>query len=153
MTAASPRGWWCAALLGTVACSGRPALPDPSALTVELNRQFTASAVAWNRGDFDAFMDSYAADSLTTFVSGGHVNRGVEWIRQHYAASFAPGAARDSLRFEEFAVRPLAPTVALVTARYVLYRNGQTTSSGPFTLVMEQRGDGWRIVHDHTSSD
>ncbi|MFN8652069.1 MAG: hypothetical protein U0133_09230 [Gemmatimonadales bacterium] len=43
--------------------------------------------------------------------------------------------------------------MALVTARDVLYRNGQITSSGPFSLVVAQRRDGWRIVHEHTSSD
>jgi ketosteroid isomerase-like protein len=40
-----------------------------------------------------------------------------------------------------------------VTARYVLYRNGETIASGPFTLVMERRPDGWKILHDHTSPD
>ena len=81
------------------------------------------------------------------------MHRGYNWIRQHDAPRFAPGVSRDSLRFEEFDVRPLAATVALVTARYVLYRNGQTIASGPFTLVMERRSDGWKILHDHTSSD
>lgn len=47
----------------------------------------------------------------------------------------------------------LSPAVALVTARYVLHRDGRTTSSGPFTLVMERGPDGWKILHDHTSSD
>lgn len=32
-------------------------------------------------------------------------------------------------------------------------RDGRTTSSGSFTLVMERRPDGWKILHDHTSSD
>jgi len=86
-------------------------------------------------------------------VSDGHVQHGFGWIREHYAPRFAPGASRDSLRFEEFAARPLAPTVALITARFVLYRDGRTTASGPFTLVMERRSDGWKILHDHTSSD
>jgi ketosteroid isomerase-like protein len=47
----------------------------------------------------------------------------------------------------------LSPAVALVTARCVLHRDGRTTSSGPFTLVMERGPDGWKILHDHTSSD
>lgn len=32
-------------------------------------------------------------------------------------------------------------------------RDGRTTSSGSFTLVMERCPDGWKILHDHTSSD
>jgi uncharacterized protein (TIGR02246 family) len=122
-------------------------------LTGAISSQFARSAAAWNRGDLDAFVSDYAPDSATGFVSGGHVMRGYTWIREHYLPQFAPGASRDSLRFEEFDVRPLAATVALVTARYILYRGGQTASSGPFTLVMERRPDGWKILHDHTSSD
>jgi ketosteroid isomerase-like protein len=49
--------------------------------------------------------------------------------------------------------RPLSPTLALVTARYILKREGAISASGPFTLVMERRPDGWRILHDHSSSD
>jgi beta-aspartyl-peptidase (threonine type) len=143
------------ALIG--ACAAPPArltpLPDAALLTDTLVAQFGRSAEAWNRGDLNAFTSDYAPDPQTGFVSGGHVRRGYQWIRENYAPRFAPGARRDSLRFEEFNVRPLAPAVALVTARFILFRDGHTTASGPFTLVMERRPDGWKILHDHTSSD
>ncbi len=147
----------CFALMLLAACTapeGRPALlPESEALTDSMVAQFNRSADAWNRGDLDAFMSDYARDSLTGFVSGGRVNRGYDWIRQNYAPRFAPSASRDSLRFEAFSVRPLSPAVALVTARFVLHRDRRTTASGPFTLVMERRPDGWKILHDHTSND
>lgn len=126
---------------------------DPGRLSGSLHQQFLRSAQAWNRGDLDAFMSDYAPDSLPTIVDNGHVQRGFDFIRRRYAPSFAPGARRDSLRFEEFNVRPLSDGFALVTARYVLYANGRTSSSGPFTLLMQQRPEGWKILHDHTSSD
>ena len=75
------------------------------------------------------------------------------FIRGVYAPRFAPGGKRDSLHFEELEVRPLSATLALVTARFILQRNGAITSSGPFTLVMESRPEGWKILHDHSSSD
>lgn len=142
-------------LLALAACARPPAAPtpDPGELTPEIVAQFGRSADAWNRGDLEAFISDYAPDTLTTFVSGGHLRRGFTFIRQNYAPRFAPGAVRDSLRFEEFDVRRLSPTLALVTARFILYRAGATTASGPFTLVMERRPDGWKILHDHTSSD
>lgn len=148
---------WLLLLIHTGGCApaapATPARPDRAELTGAIRAQFARSADAWNRGDLDAFVSDYAPDSVTGFVSGGHVQRGYSWIREHYLPRFAAGASRDSLRFEEFDVRPLASTVALVTARYVLFRAGLTTSSGPFTLVMERRQDGWKILHDHTSSD
>jgi ketosteroid isomerase-like protein len=47
----------------------------------------------------------------------------------------------------------MGPAQALVTARFVPYRNGRTSASGPSTLVMGHRPDGWKILHDHASSD
>jgi uncharacterized protein (TIGR02246 family) len=145
------------ALALLVACSSPPPSPPPlqdrAALTSSFQEQFARSADAWNRGDLDAFLSDYAADGLTSFVSGGHLHQGMDFIRQHYAPRFAPGASRDSLRFEEFDVRPLSPTLSLVTARFILHNTEGTTASGPFTLVMERRSDGWKILHDHTSTD
>ena len=126
---------------------------DPGRLTDVLHAQFVAGADAWNRGDLQAFMTAYAVDTLTSYVDGRGPRYGFTWIRDHYAPAFQPGARRDSLRIEDFRARPLSPTLALVTARYVLYRDGTVTSSGPFTLVMEEQRDGWKILHDHTSSD
>jgi ketosteroid isomerase-like protein len=133
--------------------AGTPTPADAGALSRELEAQFARSAADWNRGDLEGFLSDYARDSLTSFVSRGHLMRGFDWIRSHYAPGFAPGAQRDSLRFEEFVVRPLSPTLALVNARFILARDGRTTASGPFTLVMERQSDGWKILHDHTSSD
>lgn len=130
----------------------RPA-PDAAALTRQFEVQFQRSAVAWNRGDLDAFVSDYAADTLPTFMAGGHLHRGHEWIREHYAPLFRPGARRDSLRFEEFHVRPLTDSLALITARFILFRADSVTASGPFTLLMQHQTQGWKILHDHSSSD
>ncbi|HEX2450626.1 MAG TPA: nuclear transport factor 2 family protein [Gemmatimonadales bacterium] len=128
--------------------------PEPRAdLVPVFTAQFHRSAADWNRGDLDGFMADYARDSLTGFVSAGRVERGYDWIRAHYAPRFREGARRDSLRFENVQARPLGRDFALVTARYVLARDGATVSSGPFTLVMQRQADGWKILHDHTSSD
>jgi ketosteroid isomerase-like protein len=66
---------------------------------------------------------------------------------------FAPGANRDSLRFESLRVRPLGANHALATARYVLRRGDSVTSSGPFTLILVRTAAGWKIIHDHTNAD
>jgi len=127
--------------------------PSPAELVPVFTAQFDRSAADWNRGDLDGFMADYARDSLTGFLSKGRIQRGYDWIREHYAPLFREGATRDSLRFENVEARPLGADFALVTARYVLHRGGATTSSGPFTLVMQRQPDGWKILHDHTSSD
>ncbi len=134
-----------------VACVAEP--PPPEDPTPTLDTMLRASADAWNRGDLDAFMSDYANDPTTGFVAGGRVQYGFDWIRSNYAPRFAPGARRDSLRFEHLAARALGHDYALATARYVLFRADSVTSGGPFTLVLRRGEDGWKIIHDQTGTD
>ena len=126
---------------------------DAAALTRELTTQLTRAATDWNRGDLNGFLSDYAPDSTTSFVDGRRSRHGIDFIRERYRPRFQPGARRDSLHFEEIEARPLGSSFALLTARFILERGGQITSSGPFTLVMQRLPQGWRILHDHTSSD
>ena len=146
--------------LSFVACQARgraTTAPTPrseqATLTKQMVAQFERAAADWNRGDLDGFLSDYARESTTTFVDGRRARHGFDFIRDNYTRWFAPNARRDSLHFEELEARRLSPTLALVTARFILERDGATTGSGPFTLVMEKRPDGWKILHDHSSSD
>lgn len=147
-------------VVGLAACRGSPrptTAPSPgsdsAALTRLITVQLERSAVDWNRGDLDGFLSDYAPESTTTFIDGRRARAGIDFIRENYAPRFAPGARRDSLHFEEVMARGLSPRLALVTARFILQRGSEITASGPFTLVMERRPEGWRILHDHSSSD
>jgi ketosteroid isomerase-like protein len=150
--------WYVVAAWLAVGCAGRAARvaehPAPEHPDLAIQAMLTRSAADWNRGDLAGFMSDYAQDSLTGYVSGGHVVYGWQRLFDRYRTTyFAPGTSRDSLAFEEVRVRPLAPGVALCTARFKLLRRDSVTASGPFTLVLTLRGDRWQIVHDHTSSD
>jgi len=113
-----------------------------------------SSAVAWNEGRIDGFMDDYVKSPNTTYIGGVGLVEGWEAIRERYAPLFAPGANRDSLRFVDLKLRRLSATLVLATARYVLYvEDGRTTGSGPFTLVLRKVGREWHIIHDHSSAD
>ena len=152
MRARAWRGSWTAGALLVLACSA------PKVVTGDLQAEITAmlerSARDWNHGDLAGFMRDYARDSLTSYVSGGHVQYGWQPLYDHYQATyFAPGKSRDSLAFNEVHVRPLTLDLALCTARFRLSRGAAVTASGPFTLVLRKRGDRWVILHDHTSAD
>ncbi|HET7791240.1 MAG TPA: DUF4440 domain-containing protein [Gemmatimonadales bacterium] len=146
------RGGWGLLALAAIACSvPRERLGDPQR---EVEAMLARSAASWNRGDLAAFMSDYAQDSLTSYVSGGHVQYGWQKLYDRYqAAYFAPGKSRDSLTFDEVHVRSLTTDLALCTARFALHRGDEVVASGPFTLVLEKRGDRWQILHDHTSQD
>ncbi|MFW6088651.1 MAG: YybH family protein [Gemmatimonadota bacterium] len=109
------------------------------------------SADAWNRGDLDGFVASYADGASTSLMTDEGPVVGRETIRGLYAPRFEPGATRDTLRFEDLDVRPLPPLIGIVTGRYVFERGGTVAESGWFSVVVRRAGDGWRIVHGHSS--
>lgn len=138
-------------LLATVLVGCTPTHPRTSDPTPELRALLEHSARAWNAGDLDGFMVTYARDSATTFMTARGPIYGYDTIRAHYAPRFEPGAQRDSLRFTDLVVRPLDAEYAIATVRYVLERGDSVTATGPFTVVLRHDDEGWRMIHDHTS--
>ncbi len=123
-------------------------------ITNAVQAMLDSSAIAWNDGRIDGFMDDYVESPGTTYIGGAGLVEGWDAIYERYAPLFAPEADRDSLRFVDLKVRRLSATLALATARYILYaEDGRTIASGPFTLVLRKVGRDWRILHDHSSSD
>jgi uncharacterized protein (TIGR02246 family) len=123
------------------------------ALEPYIQQMLETSAAAWNRGDLDAFLSDYQDAPSTTYVGSRGILAGIDEIRDNYASRFGPGAERDSLTFESIQVRTLTPMIGIVTARWVLHEDGVTQAAGPFTLVMRRTRAGWKITHDHSSSD
>ena len=106
---------------------------------------------AWNRGDVDAFMNGYARSDTTTFVSGDDVHHGWNVVRQRYKARYPDKARMGRLTFRDLEVQPLSSDAAVATGRWHLQR-ANDNPHGRFTLILRRLPEGWRIVHDHTSS-
>ena len=146
------RGAWYVVPALIVGCSApKIQLGDPQQ---EIGAMLQRSAADWNRGDLAGFMSDYAKDSLTSYRAGKHMQYGWQPLYDRYQQNyFAPGKSRDSLSFDELRVRALTPDLAYATARFKLSHRDSVVGSGPFTLVLQKRGDRWQILHDHTSSD
>lgn len=151
-------------LLGAAGCVPAPEAEPTAQQTVadqeeeaaRITEMLLSSAEAWSSGDLDGFMDDYWNDPGLTFSGSTGVTRGWEGVRQRYLRTYwAPGAQRDSLRFEDLEVRMLGDAHALVLGRYVLHQpeSGTTNATGFFSLVLWKTVDGWKIVHDHTSAE
>ncbi len=138
--------------IAATACTFEVADDEGTGLEASVTAMLERSATAWNDGDLDAFMADYANAATTSFMTPDGPVYGPEEIRARYASGFAADAHRDSLRFEDLNVRRLPPLIGLVTGKYVLHDDGKVTSTGWFTLVLRRVGDGWRIVHDHSSA-
>lgn len=106
---------------------------------------------AWNHGDIDAFMNGYAHSEKTAFVSGDDIHHGWNVVLQRYKARYPDRAHMGKLTFRELEIQILSPDAALATGRWYLQR-AKDTPHGRFTLIFRHLPEGWRIVHDHTSS-
>jgi ketosteroid isomerase-like protein len=136
-------------LLATV-IAAPAASADWPADEAEIRRQLAASTDAFNRGDLPGHLAIY--DAGVTFMTKEGPRPGIEPIEKAFRQSyFRDGQAIQQLRFEELAVRPLGPDVALATARWSLSGGDKPDQSGWFTLVLQRGSNGWRAVHDHSS--
>src|SRR4051812_31667351 len=111
-----------------------------------------AQAAAWNRGDVDGYMEGYAKEDSTTFVSGDTLTRGWQTVRDRYKARYDTREKMGALAFTELEFKPLSEFYLMATGRWRLTRAADTPH-GRFTLVFRRTAAGWRIVHDHTSSE
>ena len=118
---------------------------------VEINKVLKAQAQAWNRGDIDGYMRGYARAATTQFVSGDSVTRGWETVRDRYKAKYDSREKMGLLSFANVKVTELGPDSAMVVGSWRLKR-GADQPHGRFTLLFRRLPEGWRIVHDHTST-
>ncbi len=119
--------------------------------TTEIQSVLRAQQNAWNRGDIDAFMDGYARSPATAFVSGDEVRRGWETVRARYRQKYSDRAKMGTLSFSDIEINLLSSDAAVVLGRWRLER-AKDRPHGRFTLIFRRLPEGWRIVHDHTSS-
>jgi ketosteroid isomerase-like protein len=123
-----------------------------AAFTAQVDDILRLSAEAWNSGALEGFMAHYLRSPTTTYIGGGGLRVGFDAIQDRYASLFEPGAEPDSLRFSELRTRRLGERYGLATARFTLFRDGVTTSTGLFTLVLLQVEDRWKIIHDQSAA-
>ena len=110
-----------------------------------------AQQLAWNRGNIEGFMDGYWQSRDTVFVSGGVVTRGWQTVRDRYKSKYPNRDKMGQLTFSEVEVRMFGYDGAVAFGRWQLNRSTDTPN-GWFTLILRKMPDGWKIVHDHTST-
>jgi len=106
---------------------------------------------AWNAGDIDGYMKGYWNSDSTVFLSGGNLTRGYDSVLSRYKKSYDTRDKMGRLEFTELQVRMMSQTLGVATGAWRLYR-ANDEPWGRFTLLIEKKPEGWRIVHDHTSS-
>jgi len=109
-------------------------------------------AEAWNRGDIDGYMEGYWNSDSLLFTSGGKMQRGYAATLEKYRKSYPDTARMGTLIFSGCEVHLLSSDAAWVFGRWSLTRE-KDNPHGVFTLLFRKFKDGWKIIHDHTSSE
>jgi len=117
----------------------------------EISEAVLAGVEGWNTGDLEAFMAPYWKSDQLRFASGGKVSFGWQTVLDRYRKRYPDKAAMGHLVFSDLDVTLLGEEEAMVFGRWRLER-ADDEPSGLFTLILRRLPEGWRIVHDHTSS-
>lgn len=117
-------------------------------------RVLQAQTEAWNRGDLEAYMEGYWKSDKLTFYGGGTVVRGWQATLERYRRRYQSGGrAMGRLDFPDQEVEVLGPDTALARGYYHLRMPDGSEPRGLYTVILRKLPEGWRIVHDHSSSE
>jgi uncharacterized protein (TIGR02246 family) len=106
---------------------------------------------AWNRGDIEGYMDGYEHSADTVFISGDNLTRGWQTVHERYKKNYDSREKMGTLTFSDLEITPIGNDTAIVLGRWHLQR-AKDEPHGRFTLILRRTKQGWKIVHDHTSS-
>ena len=105
----------------------------------------------WSAGNLEAFMEGYWKSDKLRFSSGGNIQRGWQGTLDRYKKRYPDKATMGTLTFSNIEISLLEPDWAVAFGHWKLTLAADTPS-GLFTLTFHKFPEGWRIVHDHTSS-
>jgi uncharacterized protein (TIGR02246 family) len=110
-----------------------------------------AMEAAWNRGDFQGYMDGFANPDVT-FVSRGRIQKDWQATLDHYVRDYGASAeTRGQLAFSDIRIELLSPDAAQLISSYRLTRP-HAAQQGINTRLMRKRGGRWVIALNHVSS-
>jgi beta-aspartyl-peptidase (threonine type) len=111
----------------------------------------TQQAHDWNNGDIAGYMRGYWNSDSLLFTSGGTFHRGWNATFEKYKKSYGTKSKMGALKFSNLEIRLLSSNSAWVFGSWELQRE-HDHPGGLFTLLLKKFPDGWKIIHDHTSS-
>ena len=123
---------------------------DDDSTKEELKNILTVQAKCWNDEDIEGFMQTYWKSEDLTFSSGGKTTRGWQATLDNYKRRY-PVGNMGHLTFDHLEISLLGDDVALVLGQWHLAYE-DSNRDGNFSLVLRKMDDGWKIVHDHSST-
>lgn len=104
----------------------------------------------WNKGNVEAFMQTYWKNDSLMFIGKNGVTYGWQQTLDRYKKTYPDTAAMGHLRFELVKIQQLSPTASFVVGKWFLTRTIGNIN-GAFTLLLRKINGKWVIVADHSS--
>ena len=137
-------------LLLTLLFSGALTAAAQSGDESAIRKLLAVQTEAWNRGDVDAFMQTYWKSDSLMFIGSKGVVRGWQQTLDNYKKGYPDTAAMGKLSFDIIQVKPLSKEYAYVVGKWFLKRSIGDIG-GHYTLLLRRIKGQWRIVADHSS--
>ncbi len=106
---------------------------------------------AWNNGDIDSYMKGYWNSEELSFASNGTVTKGWNFVSERYKLRYDTREKMGRLIFSDLKVSVLSEESAFILGTWLVERETDNLT-GKFTVIFRKFPEGWRVVHDHTSS-
>jgi len=133
---------------------GQTQTANPSKAEAAVRAVLEKQVGDWNAGRLEEFMAGYWRSPKLTFFSGGRRTAGWDATLERYRKTYqAEGKEMGKLRFSDLDIQPLGASAAVVRGRYELTMSDGKKLDGQYTLIFRKFKDGWKIIHDHTSSN
>ena len=126
--------------------------PQATKSVQEIRAVLNQQVAAWNKGNIEEFMAGYWNSPTLSFYSGGIKTGGWQATIDRYRARYqSEGREMGRLDFSEIQIEMLGANAAFVRGKWHLkMKDGEP--GGLFTLIFRKFPTGWKIIHDHTSS-
>ncbi|HKQ72562.1 MAG TPA: nuclear transport factor 2 family protein [Blastocatellia bacterium] len=127
---------------------------QPKSAAAEIRALLDAQVAAWNAGKLEEFMEGYWRSPELSFFSGGRKLSGWDATMDRYRKTYqAEGSEMGKLAFSDLDIQQLGTNAAVVRGRWELTMSDGKKPGGLYTLIFRRFKQGWKIVHDHTSTN
>jgi ketosteroid isomerase-like protein len=105
---------------------------------------------AWNRGDIEAFMQTYWKSDSLLFIGKSGLRKGWQPTLSNYKKSYPDTVAMGWLSFDILEVKHLSSEYFYLVGKWMLTRSIGDLS-GHFDLLLRKIKGKWYIIADHSS--
>jgi len=116
-----------------------------------IEKLLAVQSESWNKGDIDAFMETYWKSEKLQFIGSKGVVYGWQGTLDRYKKTYPDKATMGYLTFELVNVDKRSRKVISVVGKWHLKREEKGDIGGHFLLILKKIKGKWLIVSDHSS--